>query len=153
MQILSTPPPQKKKSTLSVNALTTFMYVHNFFHKVWLYSLEGCIHEHCICLCLLPLSYLPHNEPDYRHILRSICRIVATISVRRDLMPTEAQRTPIAGWWRTAPIDRVLLTKCQTQNWYRQAKCQHQKSHHYRKLYKQLLDWLKCIRWQQTFTI
>lgn len=83
MQILSTPPPPKKKSTLSVNALTTFMYVHNFFHKVWLYSLEGCIHEHCICLCLLPLSYLPHNEPDYRHILRSICRIVATISVRR----------------------------------------------------------------------
>lgn len=34
-------------------------------------------------LFLLPLSYLPHNEPDYRHILRSICRIVAIISVRR----------------------------------------------------------------------
>lgn len=65
-----------------------------------------------------------------------------------DLMPTEAQRKPIAGWWRAAPIDRVLLTKRQTQNWYRQAKCQHQKPQHCRKLYKQLLNWLKCIGWQ-----
>lgn len=151
MQILSTPPPQKK-STLSVNALTTFMFVHYFFHKVWLYSIEGCVHEHCIC----SFSFL------YRiyHTMSPIIGIffgrfvgLLLLSPYVDLMPTEAHRTPIAGWWRTAPIDRVLLTKCQTQNWYRQAKCQHQKSHHYRKLYKQLLDWLKCIRWQQTFTI
>lgn len=55
---------------------------YTFFHNACFYSKEGCIHEHSTCSFSF-LYHVYHTESDYRHIPRSICRIIATIYVRR----------------------------------------------------------------------
>lgn len=151
MQILSTPPPKKNQHCLLTPWQHSCTYTISFTRYDFIH--KKAVYMNIVSASVSFLYRIYHTMSPIIGIFFG--RFVGLLlqSTYVDLMPTEAQRTPIAGWWRTAPIDRVLLTKCQTQNWYRQAKCQHQKSHHYRKLYKQLLDWLKCNRWQQTFTI
>lgn len=81
MQILSPHP----KKTPHHYLFTPWQHscTYTFFTQCMFYSIEGFTHEHSICRFILPLSRLPHKESDYRHILRSICRIIATIYVRR----------------------------------------------------------------------
>lgn len=76
------PPPQKKPPHQYLFTPWQHSCTYTFFHNACFYSKEGCIHEHSICSFSF-LYHVYHTESDYRHIPRSICRIIATIYVRR----------------------------------------------------------------------
>lgn len=76
------PPPQKKTPHQYLFTPWQHSCTYTFFHNACFYSKEGCIHEHSICSFSF-LYHVYHTESDYRHIPLSICRIIATIYVRR----------------------------------------------------------------------
>lgn len=76
------PPPKKKTPHQYLFTPWQHSCTYTFFHNACFYSKEGCIHEHSICSFSF-LYHVYHTESDYRHIPRSICRIIATIYVRR----------------------------------------------------------------------
>lgn len=105
------PPPKKKPPHQYLFTPWQHSCTYTFFHNACFYSKEGCIHEHSICSFSF-LYHVYHTESDYRHIPRSICRIIATIYVRR----LDANRSTEKTYSRVRDGERPRLIVCYSPN-------------------------------------